>query len=864
MSSARSLFLTALAAAPLCAEEPFDFDATPGKLPKDVVPKRYAIAIEPDIAKAEFHGSESIALEVRRATRRLVLNATGLAVTKATLHSGGDIALRASVDAALQTITFDLDTELPAGACTLDLEFSGRLHERTQGLFITRYQAGGETRRALVTQMESTDARRMFPCWDEPVFRARFGLSVILPRSLTAVSNMPIARESPLAEDRKVVTFADTPPMASYLIALCAGEFEELRDEVEGVELRVLTTAGKREQGRYALEATKKILPFYNEYFGEKYPLPKLDQIAFAVTGPSGMENWGCIVYNDTALLFDPAVSSHSTRERVFAVVAHEIAHQWFGDLVTMAWWDNLWLNEGFASWMGTKATDHFNPGWQLGPRSAAARESAMALDSRATTHPIQQRVDTESQAHDAFDSITYQKGQAFLQMLEGWLGAETFRDGLRAYMQRHAYSSTTTADLWAALESASGKPVRAMAAGWTQQPGFPLVTVARDGSGMRLTQERFTIHQKNPKPLTWQIPVGVRWSGGKSMTLLGAEPATVQCGAAPVVVNADARGYFRVSYPEPLRAALRDAASSLSEADRLGLLNDTWALVEADRLPIARYLDLAQALAGDESYVVADQILGRIGLLAYLERGEPGEEKFCAWARAFLAPQLAWLGWDARSDEAPLNAPLRSSLLRLLGWIEHATVLAEARRRFAAFLERPATLEANLRAPVFAIVGRAADERAYEQLHALARQHDSSEQKAALYGAMCAARDPTLAARTLALALADELPPHDAARLVTRVAQEGAQPALAWDFTQRHLDALLATQSLHGANDYVPAIFRAFLDAARADELEMFAKKNLPPAAGPAVAKAADEIRFKADLKKRVVPGIDAWCEKH
>jgi aminopeptidase N len=373
------------------AEEPFVFDKTPGKLPKNVVPRHYAVRIEPDVEAATLRGEETIELDVRKSVREIVLNSLELEIDAAFLLGDVEIPLTSRLDAARQTLTLALPRQLIPGKYEIHLRFHGKLREQPQGLFISRYQADGTQKRALVTQMEATDARRMFPCWDEPVYRATFRLSAVVPEKHVAVSNMPVEMERSVGNERKEVVFAKTPSMVSYLVAFAAGEFEELRDEIDGIQLRILTTAGKREQARYAMEATKQILPFYNEYFGTKYPLPKLDQLAFPSTGASGMENWGAIVYNDLALLYDPATSSNDTKQRVYEVIAHEIAHQWFGDLVTMAWWDNLWLNEGFASWMGTKATDRFNPEWKSWLRAADDKERAMRLDARATTHPIQQ-----------------------------------------------------------------------------------------------------------------------------------------------------------------------------------------------------------------------------------------------------------------------------------------------------------------------------------------------------------------------------------------------------------------------------------------------------------------------------------------
>jgi aminopeptidase N len=858
-------FLAGLVAA--SAEEPFALASTPGKLPKDVIPKHYTVRIEPNLEAATFRGRESINLDVRQPVRQIVLNARGLAIPSARL---GEQVLLPQLDEKQQTLTFALPEELPAGAHRLDLEFTGKLGEQAFGLYIARYQDGAQQKRALATQMEATDARRMFPCWDEPVFRASFELTAVVPAAHTAVSNMPIATETPLAGDLKEVSFARTPSMASYLLALFIGDFESIEDEVDGVKLRIFTTPGKREQARYAMEATKQILPYYNEYFGTKYPLPKLDQVALPSTGASGMENWGAILYHDTALLYDPASSSASTKERVFEVVAHEIAHQWFGDLVTMAWWDNLWLNEGFASWMGTKATEHFNPEWQSWLRASGAKEWAMSLDARATTHPVQQRVATEEQATDAFDEITYQKGQAFIRMLESYLGEHAFREGIRGYLARHAYSSTTTADLWVALDEASGKPVRSLAAGWTQQPGFPVVklteTTAGGTTAVEIAQERFTLNQTKAEPLFWAIPLAL----GPAAAPLGARvmllketqssPLPIEPGLA-LKANLGDVGYYRVWYDDALFKRLRKAAPLMATADRLNLLNDAWAMALAGRSPVARSLDLMTTLADDTAYAIVDRLVDLCWSIHELERGAPGEPAFHAWATKLLQPHLTRLGWEARPGEKQLDALLRSSVIEALGAFGDEAVRGEARRRFRVFLAKGEPISRDLRRTVLGIVGRDADAETWEKLREFARSERSAEQKHNFFRALATARSSELATRTLALALSDELQPEEATRLVRQVGDQGEQPALALEFAKANLATLLAKVDALDSKSFVPSLYRPFTDETRAEELETFARAKLSPDSAYQVAKVADEIRFKASLKKRLVPDIDAWC---
>src|SRR5438034_1963383 len=530
------LFFVSLFFIMLCrtmhAEKPFEFATTPGKLPKEVVPLEYCVRIVPNIDKFTFTGAETIKLSVRSQVRQLALNALELKITDASLDGKTlpDSAIK--IDEKNELLTLALPSNVATGDHTLALSFAGKINQQGQGLFYMPYQEQGSGAKKVMlgTQFEATDARRFFPCWDEPVFRAHFQLTTVVPENWLAVSNMPIESEK-AATGGKEVHFAATPPMSSYLNVFVAGELDLIESRSGPTQLRVIATKGKAEMGRYALEATAQILKYYNDYFGVPYPFPKLDQIALPGGFGGAMENWGGITYFESALLFDPKNSSVETKQNIYEVLAHEMAHQWFGDLVTMAWWDNLWLNEGFASWMGTKCTAHFNPQWEVWlrrnlPRDPTrrvgiAKEQAMEGDARSTTHPIQQPVATEAEANSAFDDITYKKGQSFLRMLESFLGEGVFPDGVTRCSAAHEYSNSTTADLWNALSEASKKPVGEIAAAWTEQPGFPVVKVKRNADEkVPLTQERFTVNFKNAPPLQWKIPL--------TYSVIGQAPATL------------------------------------------------------------------------------------------------------------------------------------------------------------------------------------------------------------------------------------------------------------------------------------------------------------------------------------------------
>ena len=875
------LFFAALSSimfpAIIAAETPFSFKDTPGKLPKEVVPAEYSIRVVPNIDKLTFTGTETVKLSVRSPVQKLVLNALELEITEASLDGKMLPTSAIKIDKENELLTLALPSELTPGDHTLALSFSGKINQQGQGLFYARYQEQGSGKRKIMlgTQFEATDARRFFPCWDEPVFRARFQLSTVVPENWLAVSNMPIESEKKIGGGKEV-RFAATPSMSSYLNVLVAGELDLIESRIGPTQIRVIATKGKAEMGRYALEATAQILQYYNEYFGVAYPLPKLDQIALPGGFGGAMENWGGITYFETGLLFDPKNSSAETKQNIYEVIAHEMAHMWFGDLVTMAWWDNLWLNEGFASWMGTKCTAHFNPQWEVWlrrnlPRDPTrrvgiAKEQAMEGDARSTTHPIQQPVATEAEANSAFDDITYKKGQSFLRMLESFLGEDVFRDGVRRYIAAHEYSNSTTADLWNALSEASKKPVGEIAAGWTEQPGFPLVKVKREEEGrVRLTQERFMVNFKNAPPLEWRIPLTYLVVGKAPATLLMTNKIdklqNISADRA-LKLNVNGAGNYRVEYDEPSWSLLLQALPNLGVEDRVNLLSDAWALVQAERAPISLYFGLVEELPASTEFAEREQVINVLDSINRLFLRPSERANFQRYARSLLRPTFDTLGWEPKESEPPPVGTLRASLVSALGDLNDEQIVAGCRERFEKYLANPASLAPDLRPAVFAVVGRYADEKTWNRLHELGLKTTSIEEKQNYYNALAEATDPKLVEKTLPIALTDELPTSRAIFLVSKVARESDHPDIAWEFAKANMKALLAKADALDANRYTPSLFTFFSDDSLADELRSYAKANLPAASAPEVAKAVDEIHFRSELKGRLAPQLSAWID--
>jgi aminopeptidase N len=872
-------FLAAALAATLCcghaaAGPRFSFATTPGKLPKEVVPRHYALRIAPSPAKDRFDGRAEIDIEVTKPVLAIVLNAVELRFVAASLRgeTGQEAPLAVSIDAVREIATLaPASAPIAPGKYRLRIEYSGAIGAHPQGLYRIDYRLRDRgqllDKAMLATQMEPTQARRLFPGWDEPAFRASFEITAVVDSGASAVSNMPVSKISELPDGKKEVAFEPSLPMASYLVALFVGEMETLEDGVDGIRLAIHTVKGKRESARYAMQATREIVHHYNEYFGERYPLAKLDQVALPGGMNGAMENWGAIAYNEGIFLYDAARDSQRRQQAVYGVIAHEIAHQWFGDLVTMAWWDDLWLNEGFATWLADKTADRFNPQWNLRLRGALAKDWALSEDARSTTHAIQTPVENEARAMEIFDSITYVKGAALLRMLETYLGEDVFREGVRRYVRAHRYGSATTADLWHELSQASGRDVGALSAPWTEQPGYPIVMVERRCTAgvarLTLAQERFVLLGQKAQPFLWKVPVILDAAGHRRTLLLEGASQELQidgCGA--VRANTGDTGYFRVQYdPENFRE-LASALPQLDAPDRLRLLSDTFALVQAGRVDVTRYLSLVDALGDETERSIWEQIMSALGMLRGLLDAPEQIESFDRYIIRVLQRPFARLGWEAKPGESADAALLRRSLIEALGMAGDAQVVREAQARFAARATR--RIDPGIHAAVMNIVGRYADDATFEALLRQMREATDAGVRWEAQSALRHVREPKLVQRYMALLLTNELPPSDAVRNLTQLGAESDRPALVWGFVLENLSSVLAKASPQGRASVLPDVAAPFHDVARADELLALTKTHFDASALYRAQKSADWIRLKAEVKAREAQRAVAWARAH
>ena len=747
----------ALAATVLLAGCDSGVEAPRHILPTDVTPLHYDIAVRPEAAALTFTGSVGADVEVVRPTAAVTLNAADLSFGKVALD-GAAVSPKIAYDTDAQTATLTFANPLTVGRHRLAIDYRGKINQQAFGLFSVDYDTAQGSRRLLATQFESPDARRFAPMWDEPALKATFRLTVEAPAADMVVSNMPVETATPIEGGLTRTTFAVSPKMSSYLLFLAVGDFERVSRKVGDVDVGVVVKRGSTGQAGFALDAAEQLLPWFNDYFGTPYPLPKLDLVAVpgGASAFSAMENWGAILYFEKAVLVDDQVSSEADRQGAFTTIGHEMAHQWFGDLVTMSWWDDIWLNEGFASWMESKATVHFHPEWSADLQDMNSRDGAMNLDARAATHPVVQPV---ADARDtAFDTISYQKGQAVIAMIEAWVGEDHFRDALRAYMKKHAYGNTVSDDLWSAVETASGQPIRRIARDFTLQPGVPLIRVTSLGSARRLGQRRFGVDAPSRAPLTWATPVAATWPGLKTdwrgLVSMNQSVRLKGPAGAPLLVNFGQAGYFRTLYDDKAFNALKADFGRLAPVDQLGLLYDYWAFGQEGTAPISQWLDLAASLPADASPVVWMQVTDVLGRIDRLYDGEPGRAAWRARARALLAPVWARIGWIPVAGEPATAVLLRARLIEALGRFDDAAVIAEARARFTRM-----DLPAAIREPALTVVAMHADTATWDRLHDMARTSTNALEKQQLYTVLGEVRDKALARRTLVLALGDEPP---------------------------------------------------------------------------------------------------------
>ena len=850
----------------------------PTQLPRTAIPHHYAITVTPHAGRLTFDGRVNIDLDVIKPTQELVLNAAELKLASATLRpakGGAAMPARISLDPKAETAALSFPHMLATGAYRLAITYSGVIHTQANGLFALDYKnAEGKDARSLFTQFEAADARRFFPGWDEPDYKATFDLVARVPASTMAVGNMPAASSAALPGGLKDVRFQTTPIMSTYLLFFADGDFDRVTKQSGDREVGVVMSRGNGPKAQLALDSEAEILPYYNQYFGTPYPLPKLDNVA----GPGqsqffgAMENWGAIFTFERILLNDPAITSEAERQDIFGVEAHEMAHQWFGDLVTMGWWGDIWLNEGFASWMANKATQHFHPDWGPDIDHVAAREGAMGQDSFRSTHPIVQDVRTVEQANQVFDAITYSKGESVLSMLEGFAGPDVWQRGIQAYIRKHAYQNTKTEDLWNAIEGAGATGLGTVARDFTNQAGVPLILVgpaqcAGGRTSATLTQSQFSNDQRpevSARPLSWHVPVRATAGAGEAQIVTQGPTTQITVpGCGPLLINAGQTGYYRTLYQPAQAQALEGAFQRLAPVDQFGIMSDQLALSDAGYQPMAVGLDfLSEVPANDNAKLVQAAVRDWSGLYDDLESDPSARAAIASRAVRIYGPRLQQLGFAPRAGEPAVDALLRSTLISTLGEFKDQAVLAEANRLFAAWQTDSSAIAGSLKQTWLGVVARNADEATWNAIHDKARSATGSVERTSLYELLGQATDDALARRALDLALTDEPGKTDSAGIITRVAAE--HPRMATEFVLAHLQQVNQLIDISGRSSFMERLSAGSNDASLIPLLEGYASANLAPSDRKPVEQAIARIRFRAGKLARERSEVDAWLAAH
>jgi puromycin-sensitive aminopeptidase len=772
------------------------------RLPRTVTPSRYDIELCLDPTSPTFDGTVDIAVTVHEAIAEIVLNSKDVTVDIAAIITVDQTVIRVQKvvpDVEAERLTLRLASELPAGDYTVRLAFTGRLNDHMVGMYRSRYRDDAADEHILITtHFEATDARRNFPCWDEPDLKASFAMTLVVPDGLTALANTPEIGREAAAPGFTRVRFAESMVMSTYLVCVVVGPLALTPpSDARGVPVRVACRPDRVHLAAYANEVGVFALDWFSDYFGIPYPEQKLDQAAIPDFAAGAMENTGLVTYRETLLLLDPAEAAHEERLQVAETIAHELAHMWFGDLVTMRWWNGIWLNEAFATFMSHLCVDAMEPAWRVFDTFQDTRMVAFEVDCLASTRPIEFPVESPDDVSGMFDTLTYTKGGAVLRMIEQWLGPERFRDGIRRYLATHAYGNTETHDLWDALEAASGQPVRRIMDAWIFTPGYPAISVRRDGDLLRLTQHRFAPSLPDDST-TWLVPLIVRQvlPDGELVEHVLVEASGLELPLAHpdalVVANAGSAAFVRTFYDDELRARLVErAALDLTPGERQSLVDDAWAAVVAGDAPVSSFLDLALGFGGETAPAVWHTIITGLSWCDRFLELEP-RERFRAAVRELVRPALKRLGWLPRDVDTDLDRELRGDLIRTLGVLgddpetQAMAREAEARSRAGTTVE-PAVAAATV--DVVAFVGGPED---YDAFRARMDEAPTPQEQERYRYALTRFRVPALMQRTLELAASDAIRPQDAPSVLARAETNRDLGEIAWRFVRDNWDDLL------------------------------------------------------------------------
>ncbi|MBS1851035.1 MAG: M1 family metallopeptidase [Acidobacteria bacterium] len=843
------------------------------RLPELATPEHYTLIFTPNFTSDSFSGEETIQVRVLKPTREIVLNAAEISFQEVSIRSNGSIQPAAvTLDKEKEMATLSVEHALQPGPASIVIQFTGTLNGDLRGFYLGKDEQG---RKYAATQFEATDARRAFPSFDEPAYKATFDITLVADQGLTAISNGKAISDEAGPAGKHTVHFATTAKMSSYLVAMAVGRFEYVEGSAEGVPIRVYSPPGKKELGRFALQASQECLRYFDRYFGIKYPYGKLDLIGLPDFSAGAMENTGLITFREALLLLDENHASVGLKKEVAEIISHEIAHQWFGDLVTMQWWEDIWLNEGFATWMESKPVAAWKPEWNIPLDDVLDTAGTLSEDSLQNTRPIRQPADTPAQIDELFDGIAYGKAAAVLRMLEAYLGPEDFRAGVNAYLKQHSYGNASAADFWSTLATASRKPVDVVMPTFVDQPGAPFIGVKAQCAGnstqVTLSQKRYFYDRARfaaQSPELWQVPVCLKGgvTGGNSsqqcVLLTKAQQTFDFPGCTSwMFANAGAAGYYRSGYqPDSWQALGRNAESALTPAERILLLSDAWGSVRAGQVSVGTYLSVAENLRGERNRAVVVQLLDRLNYIGkYLVTGAD-KAAYAAWTRTLLGPIAKEVGWQPRSGESDEQKSLRAHLLRALGGVgEDPEALAEAHRLTEKALQDPASVDPGLAPVALSLSAKSGDTALYDQYVERLKTAKTPDAYYLYFWPLAEFSDPKLVQRTLDFALSPQVRSQDASRLVAYVIRHPQAQELAWDYVRSHWPNLEKLGGGFAAGDVVGAT-SSFCSLSMHDQVSEFFGSHPVPSAERTLKQSLESIQQCVDLKSQQEGNLASW----
>lgn len=854
------------------------------RLPNHIYPISYDLTIKPDLESFTFSGNEIIKINIDKDINKITLHSKDIDIETVKISSKQKVAgskgikkieqfaTKITYDTEKETATFYFKNKIIKGKGDLSIVFCGIINENLRGFYKSKYVLDGVEKHIATTQFEATDARRAFPCFDEPAHKAIFEVSLVVPDGHTAISNTLPINIAPHSTGFKIVSFAPSPKMSTYLLAFIVGEFEYIEGYTKDkIQVRVFTTLNKKHQAKFALDVAIKSLEFFEKYFDIKYPMPNLDLISIPDFEPAGMENWGAITFRESSILIDEEHSSITNKQWVATTVAHELAHQWFGNLVTMHWWTDLWLNEGFASYMEKVCTDSLFPSWKMWDLylSNNRYRNAIEIDSLKNSHAIEVEVHHPDEINETFDMVSYEKGTAIIRMLCEYIGEDKFKEGLRYYLKKHSYKNTKTINLWDAFEKISKKPIKKVMNSWTQKAGFPLVRVTcQNKNGFKLTQEKFfssrITRKQNIKSKLWEIPIIYKNESESKKILLNKKNINLKEEFIQKI-NVDESSFIKVNYDKKILENIKNKIENknINTIDRLGIIRDIFALAEGGYINTIEALDFSLSFKNEKEYIVWGEISYGINKIYNLLTDEKTIENYRNYVLSLYSQIIQDVGFEKKQNEDSSHTLLRILILSQNAFYGNQKIIKEAKIIFENRSTKP--IDPDIRSLVYGIVAKNGGIKEWKILREMYNSQTLNEEKERVSRALTQFNDIKLLEKTLSFAISKEVKDQDAPFLIAATWNNKVGLDLTWQFIKNNWDMIL---NKYGGNGLLISKFMYLLGNHTTikdlKDAKSFFNKNVAPGAERTLEQAYERIESNAAWIKDDKKSIQNWLSKN